>query len=188
MARPQTIDDEDLLARLAEVFRDVGYAAASLSDLSAASGLQRASLYHRFPGGKEQMAQEVLAAALARFSEKILAPLAGGGTPAARLKIAAANLDKYYASGRKSCLLNLFAAPGVEGGPFAPAIKSAFEALIAAFAALAREDGRSAAQARRRAARAVMLLQGSLVLSRGLGKSDPFKSVLADLPEDLLGE
>lgn len=188
MARPQSIDDEKLLVRLADVFRDVGYNAASLSDLSKAAGLKRASLYHRFPRGKQQMAEEVLAAALKRFSETVLAPLGGDGTPAARLAIATANLDKYYVGGRKSCLLNLFASPGIDDGPFAPVIKTAFELLIDAFAKLAREAGRSAGEARRRALRAVMLLQGSLVLSRGLGKNDPFKNLLTSLPEELLGE
>lgn len=186
MARPQTIDDEKLLARLAEVFRDVGYNAASLSVLSKATGLQKASLYHRFPSGKQQMAEEVLGAALARFSEMVLAPLAGDGTPAARLARAATSLEKYYACGKKSCLLNLFAWPNIDHAPFAPVIKSAFESLIDAFAALSREAGIPARQARRRATRAAMLLQGSLVLSRGLGKSEPFKSFLARLPEDLL--
>lgn len=188
MARPQSIDEEKLLARLADVFRDVGYNAASLAILSNASGLQKASLYHRFPRGKQQMAEEVLSAALKRFSEKVLAPLAGEGAPAARLAIAAASLDKYYAGGRKSCLLNLFASPSLDDGPFAPVIKNAFESLIDAFARLAREAGRPAREARRRAERVVMLLQGSLVLSRGLGKSEPFKSFLASLQEELLGE
>ncbi len=44
MARPQSIDDEKLLARLADVFRDVGYNAASLAVLSKAAGHQKASL------------------------------------------------------------------------------------------------------------------------------------------------
>lgn len=188
MARPQSIDEENLLSRLADVFTDVGYNAASLSILSKASGLQKASLYHRFPGGKQQMAEVVLSAALKRFADKVLMPLTGEGTPQARLALAAANLDKYYSGGRKSCLLNLFASPGLDDGPFAPVIKNAFELLIDAFARLARDAGQPAGKARRRAARAVMLLQGSLVLSRGLGKNEPFKSFLASLPEELLGE
>lgn len=188
MARPQSVDEEKLLARLADVFRDVGYNAASLSILSKATGLKKASLYHRFPRGKQQMAEEVLDAALKRFSETVLGPLRGEGAPAVRLAIAASNLDKYYVGGRKSCLLNLFASPGLDGGPFSPVIKKAFQSLIGAFARLARETGHSPSEARRRAERAVMLLQGGLVLSRGLGKGEPFKGVLVNLPSELICE
>ena len=50
MARPQSVQDQDLMQRLSCVFRDVGYDGASLSILSEATGLKKASLYHRFPG------------------------------------------------------------------------------------------------------------------------------------------
>jgi hypothetical protein len=33
-----------------------------------------------------------------------------------------------------------------------------------------------------------MLMQGSLVLSRGLGSPEPFRAFLSALPDDLLGE
>ena len=42
---------EEVLDRLLDTFRDKGYEGASLSELSAAAGLTRASLYHYFPGG-----------------------------------------------------------------------------------------------------------------------------------------
>ncbi|MEO0971892.1 MAG: helix-turn-helix domain-containing protein, partial [Pseudomonadota bacterium] len=60
MPRPASINDDDLLDRLSSVFREVGYEEASMALLASASGLKKASLYHRFPGGKEQMAREVL--------------------------------------------------------------------------------------------------------------------------------
>ena len=56
--RPQKTLDEDVLAGLTEVFQSKGYEAASLQDLARATGLKKASLYHRFPGGKKQMAEE----------------------------------------------------------------------------------------------------------------------------------
>ena len=74
MGRKATVDEADLLCRLSNVFRDVGYEAATLTMLAQATGLQKASLYHRFPEGKEQMAREVLQDAAAW-----LADLAGVG-------------------------------------------------------------------------------------------------------------
>ena len=59
MASPK-VHDEKLIERLTSVFRIYGYEGASLSRIAEATGLQRASLYHRFPGGKEEMAEAVL--------------------------------------------------------------------------------------------------------------------------------
>ena len=69
------VDPDDLIDRLLEVFRTVGYDGATLSKLSQATGLQRASLYHRFPGGKKAMAAAVLAHAGAWLDTHVLAPL-----------------------------------------------------------------------------------------------------------------
>ena len=44
------VNEDELLDRLTDVFRTYGYEGASLSKISEATGLQRASLYHRFPG------------------------------------------------------------------------------------------------------------------------------------------
>ncbi len=186
MARRQSVDDEQLIAQLSCVFRDVGYAGASLSLLAAATGLKKASLYHRFPDGKQQMAQEVLSAALDWFAKNILATLKSDAPPAERVAIVAERLNAFYAQGRQACLLNMLISPREETGPFSEAIKSAFEALIDAFATLARDAGHTPAEARRCAQRAVILIQGSLVVSRGLGASEPFQTEIAGLADELL--
>ncbi|MEK7265576.1 MAG: TetR/AcrR family transcriptional regulator [Pseudomonadota bacterium] len=188
MARPKSIGEDELLSRLENVFREVGYEAASLAVLSKATGLQKASLYHRFPRGKAQMAQEVLSAALDCFTQQVIAPLNAAGDPEKRLALAASNLDQYYFGGRKACLLNIFASPDIDGGPFQPSIRAAFEALLKAFAKIARDGGAPASEARQRAERAVALLQGSLVLSRGLQNHAPFKRFLKELPSEILGK
>lgn len=186
MARPRSVSEDDLIARLARVFSEVGYEGAALSVLAKATGLQKASLYHRFPGGKKQMADEVLAATGTWLETQILAPLAGPGTPAERLGIVAANLDGFYQGGARACLLNMLSSPRTQDGPFAPAIRQAFEALIAGLAHVARETGASPDAARQRAERAVMLLQGALVLSRGTGTTAPFRAFLAAFPAEIL--
>jgi TetR/AcrR family transcriptional regulator, lmrAB and yxaGH operons repressor len=188
MARPQTVDDAEVKAKLGCVFRDVGYEGASLAMLAEATGLQKASLYHRFPGGKQQMAEEVLASALGWYEANVLRPLRGDGSPAERVAAVARHLDSFYTGGHQACLLNMLASPRAELGPFSAAIKGAFEALLSAFAAVARDAGHDAGHAKLRAERAVMLLQGSLVMSRGLGSSKPFKTFLAGLASDLIGE
>jgi TetR/AcrR family transcriptional regulator, lmrAB and yxaGH operons repressor len=186
MARAQTIPETDLLGRLSLVFRERGFDGASLSDLAGAAGLRKASLYHRFPRGKAQMAEEALNAALGWYRKNVLEPLEGPGTPAERLSAVANQLDAFYAGGRQACLLNMLSAPREENTPFASAIKAAFEAIIAAFTGLAKEAGIGPIEARRRAERLVMLLHGSLVMARGTGSDAPFKSFLSQIQQDLL--
>jgi AcrR family transcriptional regulator len=188
MARTQSVDNEELIARLGCVFREVGYEGASLTQLSKATGLKKASLYHRFPNGKQQMAEEVLGATLAWVEAHILKPLRSAAPPRERVAAVVDNLDKLYQGGRQACLLNMLSSPRAEPGPFADSINGAFEALVSAFAAAARDAGHEAKAARLRAQRAIMLLQGSLVMCRGLGSVKPFKTFLGDLADDLLGE
>ena len=65
----------EVLRALGEVFRAHGYEGASLTLITDATGLGKGSLYHLFPGGKEQMAAEVLADIDAWFEFNIYAPL-----------------------------------------------------------------------------------------------------------------
>ncbi len=52
--RAPTVTRDEVIERLAGVFRSSGFERATLTELSRASGLQRSSLYHLFPGGKAQ--------------------------------------------------------------------------------------------------------------------------------------
>lgn len=186
MARPAKITDDVLYAKLSDVFREVGYDGASLARLSAATGLQKASLYHRFPGGKDQMADEVLRGAEAWLVANILTPLAAAGDPRGRIRVMIRALDQFYAGGRQACLLNLLASPPHTPSPLAERIRLAFQAFIDALAAVLRDAGLDAAVARARAERAIVLVQGSLVLCRGLGTPRPFRSTLRQLEQELL--
>ena len=100
------IRDEDLLERLTRVFQDHGFEGASLSRISAATGLEKASLYHRFPGGKDQMAEAVLAHVGRWFVENLLAPLRETGPVAARIRETGRRIQAFYEDGQRSCLLD----------------------------------------------------------------------------------
>lgn len=185
MARPQSIDDAALIERLSHTFRAVGYEGASLARLAKSVGMQKPSLYHRFPGGKRQMAEEVLAAARSWYVAHIFAPLAAEGPPAERIAAVVRALHTFYDGGKQACLLNLLAQPPAEASPFAEPIKAMFLALIDAFAAVACEAGLEPADAAERAGRTVALLHGSLVLARGLDSPAPFHAFTASLAREL---
>lgn len=175
-----TIDDDHLLDRLIEVFRLYGYEGASLTRISKATDLQRSSLYHRFPAGKD----EIILAALSRADrifEQILAPLAGPGDPAKRVAKMAKGLSKFYAEGRRSCLLDTLSLGGSNDAVYKH-IKHSFGAWLKAMADVARAANLPPAIARQRAEEALIRIEGSLVLSRATGDPRPFQRVLRSLP------
>jgi TetR/AcrR family transcriptional regulator, lmrAB and yxaGH operons repressor len=68
-----------MICSAAALFGARGLNATSLSDVLADSGAPRGSIYHHFPGGKKQLAQD----AISWTSEQVLAHLraCAGGTP-----------------------------------------------------------------------------------------------------------
>ena len=186
MGRKATIPEEELIARLSRVFREVGYEGTTLSMLEEATGLKKASLYHRFPNGKEQMANEVLDNAQQWMEEHILTPLRGSAAPRARIDAMMTSLDQFYSGGKQACLLNMLSSSRIQDGPFTKSIRRMFEAWIDALSTVARDAGADPKMARLRAERVIMLLQGSLVLSRGVGSTDPFRKFLKSIPSELL--
>lgn len=179
------IPKEEVLDRLTRVFRQVGYEGATLSRLSEATGLVKASLYHYFPGGKADMAESVLARANTWMKDEVLAPLAGPGTPTKRLQAMADALNEFYSGGRDGCLLGLL-SHGEARDRFHDHVRAALGHWAGAIAMVLEEAGIPAALARERGEDAVILVQGALVVARGLGDSAPFARTVAALPEQLL--
>ncbi len=180
-----TIDDDQLLDGLIEVFCRYGYEGASLTRISAATKLQRSSLYHRFPAGKDEIALAVLGR-VDRIFEQILAPLAEPGDPSERVAKMAKGLSKFYKEGRRSCLLDTLSLGGSNDAVYKH-VKRSFEAWLNAMAAVARAAKVPSAIARQRAKEALIRIEGSLVLARATGDTRPFKRVLRSLPGLLTG-
>lgn len=183
---------DDAVPKLLEVFQQYGYEGATLSRLSAATGLGRASLYHHFPQGKEAMAAAVLNY-LNRGLDQLLAPLQSGTVPETlrdrpaieRLEEMCCRVKQFYGQGNQACLLALLSA-GEAQNLFAPQIEAALSLWIDRLAAVAIEAGIAPQVARERAEDAVLRIQGALVLTRGLHDSSIFDRVLNQLPEMLL--
>lgn len=57
-----------LLVEAARLFRRKGYAATGTNEILAAAGAPRGSLYHYFPGGKEEMGARAIEAAAKRVT------------------------------------------------------------------------------------------------------------------------
>jgi TetR/AcrR family transcriptional repressor of lmrAB and yxaGH operons len=176
---------DEVVARITQLFRDEGYEGASLSRISAATGLGRSSLYHHFPKGKEDMAAAALAQVAAFFQEHLLGPLTAPGAPRDRLARFAKGLDAFYASGRTACLVNVFCI-GDARTVFRPGLAQRLKRLMRALADLAAESGIAPGEAARRAEDAVIALHGALVVGRALNTNAPFRRLLAELPDRVL--
>ena len=127
--RPRAFIPSEVLDRVRTVFTAKGFAAASLDELAAASGLNRPSLYAAF-GDKEQLYIATLRFYGARSVEGLEAILGGPGTIEQRLgKVYKAAIDLYTAPPhRPGCMIVGTAA--VES-PSYPRIAAAASELLA---------------------------------------------------------
>lgn len=176
---------DQVLDRLLSTFRDKGYDGASLADLSAATGLGRSSLYHYFPGGKEDMAQQVMAYLDARLGEAVFAPLRSKQAPEKKLAAMLGVIEAFYEGGKKACLLERLAA-SVDRARFRRPLVRAFSTWIDAVEALCLEAGLSKSVARRRAEDLVVRIEGALVVCAATNDAEIFGRTLRDLRAALL--
>ena len=82
----------------------------------------------------------------------------------------------------------MLSAPLGTTGAFAGRVRRTFEAWIDALVGVVEATGCPRKEAQARAMRAISLVQGSLVVSRGLGSTAPFQDVVTSLETELLGE
>ena len=178
---------EEVLDRLLETFRQRGYDGASLAEMSQATGLVKASLYHHFPGGKTEMAVQVLAHLDRLLADQLYAPLSTSMAPAKKLSAMIDAIDAFYDGGRKACLLERLTA-SVDRSAFRRPLKRAFAAWIDAVEAVCREAGLPPAVARARAEDFVIRVEGALVVCAGTGDLSVFERTLSSLRRSLFAE
>lgn len=183
MARPK-IEERELLNRLTSVFRRHGLEGASLTRLSEATGLGRASLYHRFPGGKSEMAEAVMDHVDTFFAEQVFAPLSGDDVPRDRLVSMCRSLRQFYDRGTESCVLDTLSIQ-CEDDALSRHVKSSALAWRDALAKLFRDVGYERGDARSLAIEVLIQIEGSLVLARSLDDPKVFLRALDALPEML---
>ena len=167
----------EVIPLLAEVFRTRGYEGATLSLISEATGLGKGSLYNFFPGGKEEMAREVLAHVDAWFTEHIYAPLLRTEDPDAAIAAMFLAVDGYFRAGGRVCLVGAMALDATRD-VFAGRIRTYFVGWIDALAAALRRRGEPKVRARHLAESCVLEIQGALVLTRALDDREVFARAL----------
>lgn len=182
---PAVMPKEEVLRILAREFRLWGYDGATLSRLSQATGLVKASLYHHFPKGKQDMAQAVLDFTLTQLAEHVLAPLHKPVAVDWLVKELCVNLAAFYSNGQLSCLVDVFSM-GSAKAVVGTQLQTGLGLLQNEIAALLVRGGLDEITAQARAEHALVVIQGGLIVARALDKPDVFLNQLNALPQQLL--
>jgi AcrR family transcriptional regulator len=173
---------EEIVAALFDLFRRAGYDGVSLSDISAATGLGKSSLYHHFPDGKPDMAEAVGAYALASMRAAVFAPLGADAPIAVKVAAMLATADAMYEGGATPCLVANMLPSGAASAPVSAIISEWIDALAAAL----RAAGAAPAQARKRAVEAVVSIEGALIVAQATGDLKVFRDALGAARRTLL--
>ena len=166
----------------ASLIRSRGVNATSFSDVLADSGAPRGSIYHHFPDGKRQLAED----AIQSTSERLLAHLRAG-SPTSPSDV----LERFIAMWRQVVVASAGSAGCVVAGvaiDTVPGEKELMEVVRATFrlwvAALAEEleaAGVPSARATPIAMATLAAMEGALILCRAEGDVRPLEAVAKEL-------
>ncbi len=177
----------ELLDRLLGVFRDRGFEGATLAEISHATGLGKASLYHHFPGGKYEMAEVVTREVCARLNQDVFSRLDANvhpGTAGERLGALLRGMDAYFEGGERNCLLAIMAM-GTAHERLGEIIRDQYRMWVDMLGAALVEAGVGKKDGRRRARDFMARLHGAAVLARLLDDPKPFRQTLKHLQREV---
>jgi AcrR family transcriptional regulator len=184
-ARPVAGGRDEIVARLLDLFRRDGFEGVSIADISKATGLGKSSLYHHFPGGKDEMARAVVDQVRGWADENILAPLRAPGPRAGRIGRMLDNVVGLYAGGLNPCVIASMLVGAREDAIFA-ALQRIVGAWLAALAAALVDTGATPDAAEAAALDALTRIQGALVMSRLMRDGAPFTAAIHAVRRELL--
>jgi AcrR family transcriptional regulator len=174
-------EKSDAIALVAEVFRELGYEGASMNEITARTKLSKGSLYHFFPGGKEDMAAEIMANIDAWFIKEMFEPLEEQ-EPRAAIARMWETTDSYFRSGHRVCLIGAFALDETRDR-FSAAIRGYFHRWIEALAGALQKIDLPGTEAKALAEETIIGIQGALTLARALGDEAIFGRTLKRLEQ-----
>jgi TetR/AcrR family transcriptional regulator, lmrAB and yxaGH operons repressor len=175
----------DVIPSLAEIFREYGFDGASLSTITEKTGLGKGSLYHFFPGGKEEMAAAVLGEIDEWFATQVFEPLRSADDPRSAITSMCSSVAGYFRSGRRVCLIGAFALDNVRNR-FSDRVRDYFTEWRGALASALERAGCPERDALALAEETVVAVQGALVLARALDEPEVFERTLERIQSRLI--
>ncbi|NUS45280.1 MAG: TetR/AcrR family transcriptional regulator [Mycobacteriaceae bacterium] len=189
---PRVQEDMPTRARIvnaaARLMRRNGYHAMGLNDVVSSGRAPKGSLYHYFPGGKEQIAGEALRTAGQRVTASITTTLSAGGEVAENLRSFAQLLadDLERSEFRNGCPI---ATTTLDAASDSDVIQSAAAKCFAEWhdtlAEWLRTRGHSATDAAELAALLVAAFEGALLTARAHRSSAPIHDIAETLARRL---
>ena len=167
---------EAVLMLLMDVFSDYGFRAVSMRRIEECTGLSKGRLRQMFPGGKDEMAAEVLEYIENWFQDEVFDALQQekpGEAVVSMLRF----LELHFRAGRRVGLIGSFLLDD-DGDRFAIPIRRLFIAWIAALNAALVRAGVDEAVAWHMAEDAVAGIQGGMLLSAALKNEAVFTRAL----------
>jgi len=185
--RPQKILDKDLIIGLAKTFRAKGYEGTSLNEIAEATGLKKASLYHRFPNGKKEMAECVLNHIGNWVEDNVfLALTETDSKPKQRLINGLSHIRTLYDEGNETCVFRAFSMQmGLE--LFEQQINDGMKEWISAFTQIGLALSLSPTKAGENAVQTLIEIQGSLIVTKGLNDIAVFDNTIKSIEKRYLG-
>jgi len=162
------------------LFREQGYASTGLQQILSESGAPKGSLYHYFPGGKEQLGAAAVELAGAKVGEMLGGFADRHAEPAAFLRAYCRQMATWMAESgfRSGCPI---ATTLLENAPLSAAItdagRAAIDRWIATIAGVIERDGMTAAEAKAKAQTIVAAMEGALILARVRRSKKPILDV-----------
>lgn len=184
MPRPATYKLNELLDLIAPVFRDRGYADATMSALSNASGLSKASLYHHFPDGKPEMGRKILGLEGQRMHAAVLDPLSAGDKPLDQLRSSLQGVLIFYSGPVPACMMNslmLGEGVGLFRADIAAAVLVWQRGLEKCYERLTEDSDEAKAWAQY----AIERIQGALILCKVTASRMPLERAVQELIGDI---
>ncbi len=179
--RPQKVQDSEIIASLVKSFRANGYEGTSLAELAKSTGLKKASLYHRFPKGKEEMANTVLEYIEEWVDEHIFKVLLDESLPVEeRLQKTLIQIRNSYDNGKETCIFRALSI-GQSLELFDLQIKKGMHKWITAFNKFGLAIGLSEAKSHEAAVNTLIKIQGSLIVTKGMNDLSIFEKTLKEI-------
>lgn len=172
---------------LLEVFRQYGYDGATLAKISQATGLGKASLYHHFPKGKEEMVTTVLDFLEDWMQQNILTALKTDGSVLIKIERMCDRISEVYENGQRPCLFAILLM-GSARDVFHDRVKNIFCKWIDEMTQTLHESGLNLKLARERAEDVAINIQGALILTDGLDDVTLFQRIIRELPQKICGD
>jgi AcrR family transcriptional regulator len=165
------------------LFREQGYSGTAFSDVIAHSGAPRGSIYHHFPGGKAQLAEEAVAWAAEAIAARLDETLAQERDAASVLRAFLAPWREVLERSdfRAGCPLVAVAVETDVPPRLAAAAADAFAGWQRLLAARLRAASIPAARAAALASLTLAAIEGAVLLCRAQRSTAPLDAVAAEL-------